>query len=68
MTASYAGLRSVQRQRHDVLIQLRQEMGDRAFSEFLIDALTETGPTLSVADLPSLAVVWQTKQHLRRAA
>jgi hypothetical protein len=62
MSAAYHGQRRAQAHRRDVLDGLLEELGPSAFSDFLIDILSEAG-RLSCDDLPTLAVIWQRRQR-----
>jgi hypothetical protein len=59
VTAAYHGRRRSQRQRREVLEIIRVQLGDELFADFMIDVYAESGPTVSVADLPALVSVWQ---------
>ena len=58
MSTNYNANRRSQRERQAILETLRKQLGDKLFADFMIDRYAESGPTISVADLPCLAGVW----------
>jgi hypothetical protein len=64
MTASYHRDGVTQRQRREMLLGIRERLGDRLFADFMVDAMTGYGMSTSVCDLPALVDVWMLKQRL----
>lgn len=50
--------KSSKRQRRDILIKLRQELGDSMFAEFMTDVLTENFFHAPISEYPMLASMW----------
>ena len=63
MSASYNGERGTQRQRREILCDIREHLGDRLFADFMIDAITGYGRGIAICELPALVDVWLLKQR-----
>jgi len=68
MSAVYSGQKRSQRRRRDVLERIRSRPGNRCFADFIIDQLSENGPTTDVENLAGLAELWVARQSLEAEA
>jgi hypothetical protein len=63
VTASYTTDRTAQRERRELLDEVRARLGDRLFADLMVDMIAGS-PALTVGNLPSLVDVWLVKQRL----
>jgi hypothetical protein len=61
MTTNYAGQRRPQRKRRKALEDLRQQLGDRLFADFIIDVLSENGSHVMIESYSSLVPCYALK-------
>jgi len=70
MTASYHRESPAMKSRKEILLGLRDKMGDRQFSDFIIDTLSYQGMRASqtqINDLPCLSEIWNARIAAREA-
>ena len=68
MSAAYRGQKRSQRRRREALERIRTRLGDRRFADFIVDHVSENGPTTQVGNLPALAELWVQQQGLEMDA